>query len=86
MCRETPEEVAVDPVVLDAGVTAAEQQDAGADRHRAAVPSSRTGNGGLPWWKLKLFQKISLSVITLCSGGGNFSPSRAFGTMPVPLL
>ena len=44
------------------------------------------GNGGLPWWKLKLFQKISLSVMTLSSGGGNFSESSALGTMPTALL
>ncbi len=43
-------------------------------------------NGGLPSWKLKLFQKISLSTITLRSGGGNFSESSALGTMPTALL
>ena len=48
----------------------------------AAVPSLRTANGGLPWWKLKLFQKMSLSMITLPSAGGYFSESSAFGTMP----
>ena len=52
----------------------------------AAVPSRRTVNGGLPWWKLKLFQKMSLSTITFSSGGGNFSESSAFGTMPAALL
>ena len=46
----------------------------------------RTANGGLPWWKLKLFQKMSLSMITLSSGGGNFSESSAFGTIPTALL
>ena len=38
-----------------------------------AAPVLRTLNGGLPSWKLKLFQKMSLSVMTLSSGGGNFS-------------
>ena len=52
----------------------------------AAVPSLRTGNGGLPWWKLKLFQKMSLSMITLFSAGGYFSESSAFGTIPAALL
>ena len=51
----------------------------------AAVPSSRTSNGA-PWWKLKLFQKMSLSAMTLSSAGGNFSESSAFGTMPAALL
>ena len=49
-------------------------------------PWSLTWNGGWPSWKLKLFQKMSLSTITLRSGGGNFSESSAFGTMPTPLL
>ena len=52
----------------------------------AAVPSSRTLNGGLPSWKLKLFQKMSLSVMTLSSGGGNFSESSAFGTIPMRVV
>ena len=44
------------------------------------------GLNGAPAWKLKLFQKMSLSVITFCSAGGNFSDSSAFGTTPMPLL
>ena len=52
----------------------------------AAVPSVRTANGGLPWWKLKLFQKMSLSMITLSSAGGYFSESSALGAMPSALL
>ena len=52
----------------------------------AATPSLRRANGGLPWWKLKLFQKMSLSMITLSSAGGNFSESSAFGAMPIALL
>jgi hypothetical protein len=41
---------------------------------------------GAPSWKLKLFQKTSLSVMTFASAGGNFSDSSALGTMPMPLL
>ena len=81
------EVVAVDAVVLDPVAAAAEQQDAGPDRdERRGAASSRTANGGLPSWKLKLFQKMSLSMISLSSAGGNFSESSAFGTMPSALL
>ncbi len=51
----------------------------------AAVPLSRILNGA-PSWKLKLFQKMSLSAMTLSSAGGNFSESSEFGTIPVALL
>ena len=52
----------------------------------AATPVSRLANGGLPSWKLKLFQKMSLSMITLSSAGGYFSPSSALGAIPIALL
>ena len=52
----------------------------------AALPVLRTVNGGLPVWKLKLFQKMSLSMMTFFSGGGNFSPSSESGTIPIALL
>ena len=35
----------------------------------AATPVLRSANGGWPVWKLKLFQKMSLSMITLLLGG-----------------
>jgi hypothetical protein len=41
---------------------------------------------GAPAWKLKLFQKMSLSMITVSSAGGNFSESSALGAMPSALL
>ena len=44
------------------------------------------GLNGAPAWTLKLFQKMSLSVITFASAGGNFSDSSAFGTTPIALL
>ena len=44
------------------------------------------GLNGAPAWTLKLFQKMSLSVITFASAGGNFSDSSAFGTIPIALL
>ena len=53
---------------------------------RNGTPVERTLYGALPSWKLRLFQKMSLSVMTLSSAGGNFSPSSAFGTIPSALL
>ena len=41
---------------------------------------------GAPAWKLKLFQKMSLSRMMLSSAGGNFSESSPFGATPSALL
>src|SRR3954447_23088764 len=48
------------------------------------VAALRGGNGA-PFFHRKLFQKTSLSAITLSSAGWNFSEGRALGTMPTEL-
>ena len=80
------EVVAEDAVVLDAVAAAAEQQRCRCPTGASAATPSGWILNGAPAWKLKLFQKMSLSVMTLSSAGGNFSESSAFGTIPMALL